>query len=327
MLWPAAFSPAPSLASPGRGPAAIEGVPARVARDGGQGMGKQPDRQGPAHADTADGRSTIQIVGGMPSLSTRVIGTLGQISGIGRGGALQDQDQTAFDPSADPSGPGLEASGQGGESEPDPDGLTDAERRQVTRLQDVDSRVRQHEAAHKSAGAGVTGAMSYSYVIGPDGRQYATGGEVSIDLPPSGSDPEVTIRALEQVIRAALAPADPSTTDHAVAAAARAALVQARAEARQVEAKDSEQTGQSAASAISSGSDAWSTGDGAIDGGGGAAPNEIRTAPGPGRGNPFSVATAAYGAAGALVPAGHAIQRGPGAAAGSNTRATFALTA
>ena len=56
-------------------------------------------------------------------------------------------------------------------------------------------------------------------------------GEVSIDTRPL-NDPEATIRKMEIFIRAALAPANPSAQDHAVAAQARQARQQAVAEVR-----------------------------------------------------------------------------------------------
>ena len=66
--------------------------------------------------------------------------------------------------------------------------------------------------AHKSAGAGVTSAATFTYQQGPDGKQYAIGGEVQIQISP-GSTPEETIRRAKQVIAAATAPADPSAAD------------------------------------------------------------------------------------------------------------------
>ncbi|MDP6952123.1 MAG: putative metalloprotease CJM1_0395 family protein [Alphaproteobacteria bacterium] len=66
--------------------------------------------------------------------------------------------------------------------------------------------------------------------MGPDGKRYATGGEVPIDIAPVPGDPNATIQKLSQVKRAALAPADPSGADRAIAAAASAGIVEARTE-------------------------------------------------------------------------------------------------
>jgi len=49
---------------------------------------------------------------------------------------------------------------------------------------------------------------------------YAVGGEVSLDTAPVSGDPEATIRKARVLMAAANAPADPSTQDRMVAAAA-----------------------------------------------------------------------------------------------------------
>lgn len=109
------------------------------------------------------------------------------------------------------------------------DGLTPEARAQVRQLKAADQKVRQHEAAHQAAGAGLTGGANFQYVRGPDGRQYAVAGEVSINASPAGT-PEATLAKARQVRAAALAPADPSPQDLAVAAAASLLESQARAE-------------------------------------------------------------------------------------------------
>ncbi|MDR2174480.1 MAG: hypothetical protein LBO82_00905 [Synergistaceae bacterium] len=100
----------------------------------------------------------------------------------------------------------------------------------VRELRQIEREVISHEAAHQAAGGRFAGAVSYTYTRGPDGHAYITGGEVPIHVPPS-SDPEQTMRDMEQVQRAALAPASPSGQDRAVAAQAAAAAAQARQEA------------------------------------------------------------------------------------------------
>ena len=84
--------------------------------------------------------------------------------------------------------------------------------------------------AHESVGGQYAGAPSYSFQRGPDGVNYAVGGEVSISLSSGGGDPRQSLAAAEQVRRAALAPADPSAQDRRVAAAATVAATQARVE-------------------------------------------------------------------------------------------------
>jgi hypothetical protein len=61
--------------------------------------------------------------------------------------------------------------------------------------------------------------------------QYAVGGEVKIDVSPVSGDPDATIRKMQTVIAAAMAPANPSSADIATAAQASKTQASARAEA------------------------------------------------------------------------------------------------
>lgn len=106
------------------------------------------------------------------------------------------------------------------------DELSEDEKRLVKELEARDSEVKAHEAAHQAAGGGMTGAASYTYQQGPDGKMYAIGGEVSISMS-SGSTPQETIKNARQVIAAAMAASDPSPQDFAVASEARAMETQA----------------------------------------------------------------------------------------------------
>jgi hypothetical protein len=109
-------------------------------------------------------------------------------------------------------------------------GLSEEARAIVRRLQARDSQVRQHELAHlTAAGALVTSGPSYVYERGPDGISYAVGGEVSIDTSP-GRTPQETIERARTIIAAALAPADPSGADRAIALQAEVMQTQAEAE-------------------------------------------------------------------------------------------------
>jgi len=107
--------------------------------------------------------------------------------------------------------------------------LSADEKQVVYELQARDVEVRAHEAAHQAAGGGMTGGASYSYQRGPDGKMYAIGGEVSISMP-KGSTPDELISNAQQVIAAALAPANPSGQDMSVAAGAKAIVLQAQQE-------------------------------------------------------------------------------------------------
>jgi hypothetical protein len=117
--------------------------------------------------------------------------------------------------------------------------LTD-EQQQVAKLKQIDAKVRAHERAHAAVGGQYAGAPSYTYTRGPDGQMYATGGEVAIDIGPE-NDPNATLQKAAQVAAAALAPADPSGQDRAVAAAAAQLRLQALAQLREEKRAEAEQ--------------------------------------------------------------------------------------
>lgn len=103
--------------------------------------------------------------------------------------------------------------------------------RQLTQLQARDRSVRNHEAAHQAAAGGLaTSGASFSYQRGPDGQLYAIGGEVHIDVSPVSGNPSATAAKAETIMRAALAPADPSGQDRQVATQAAQMAAKARAE-------------------------------------------------------------------------------------------------
>lgn len=108
--------------------------------------------------------------------------------------------------------------------------LSEEDQAVVEELKARDREVRAHEAAHAATGGAYAGSPSYEFERGPDGRQYAVGGQVSIDSSPVSGDPKATIQKMETVKRAALAPAKPSGQDLAVARSAEAAAQAASAE-------------------------------------------------------------------------------------------------
>ncbi|NKB48363.1 MAG: hypothetical protein GKS02_03250 [Alphaproteobacteria bacterium] len=116
---------------------------------------------------------------------------------------------------------------------PDPSNLTEEEQQQVEALKERDQEVRAHEQAHARAGGPYASAPSYEFERGPDGKMYAVSGEVQIDTAPIDGDAAATIAKMEVVIRAALAPQEPSSQDTRVAAEARAAKAEAQAELRE----------------------------------------------------------------------------------------------
>lgn len=134
-------------------------------------------------------------------------------------------------------------------------GLTDAEQQEVTKLKKRDAEVKAHEQAHIAAGgAYVQGGANYEYEKGPDGQNYAVGGEVSIDTSQVSGDPKATIAKMQVVIRAALAPAQPSGQDQAVAAAAAQAAAQAQADLVQEQQKGAQGGENKPAATVASGS-------------------------------------------------------------------------
>lgn len=119
--------------------------------------------------------------------------------------------------------------------------LSEAEQKQVRELKARDREVRAHEQAHlTAAGSLARGGPSFEYQRGPDGQNYAVGGEVQVDTSPAQGDPQATILKAQKVRRAALAPAQPSGQDLAIAAQATAMETRARMEIAQQKLEDSE---------------------------------------------------------------------------------------
>jgi len=101
----------------------------------------------------------------------------------------------------------------------------------ISQLESRDREVRIHEQAHAAVGGQyVTSGPSYTYQTGPDGKRYAVGGNVGIDVSPIPNDPQATLNKARQVIQAAMAPAQPSSQDYAVAQSAQAMMQQAQQE-------------------------------------------------------------------------------------------------
>ncbi|MCU0664396.1 MAG: hypothetical protein MUC50_18955 [Myxococcota bacterium] len=108
-----------------------------------------------------------------------------------------------------------------------------SEKQELAKLEQRDAEVRAHEQAHKAAaGQYARGGASFQFEVGPDGRRYAVGGEVSIDIGQAPT-PEQTVLKAQIVRRAALAPAEPSAQDRRVAAMATAMEASAKAEMAQ----------------------------------------------------------------------------------------------
>ena len=106
--------------------------------------------------------------------------------------------------------------------------LTKEEKAEVKELKSRDTEVKTHEQAHISAGAS---NAQYEYKTGPDGIKYATGGHAEIDTS-KADNPHATLRKAQQIKKAALAPANPSSQDRKVAAEAETMANEAQQEIR-----------------------------------------------------------------------------------------------
>lgn len=150
-----------------------------------------------------------------------------------RGGATSENNPSA----SSATGRGIRA--QSGNRDDEAPGatqeLSDEEKKEVVELKRRDQEVRQHEQAHvAAAGRYAQGGPQYEFTTGPDGRQYATGGHVNIDVSPART-PEATIQKAQVIRRAALAPAEPSGQDRAVANQASQLESEARRELQEVQ--------------------------------------------------------------------------------------------
>lgn len=181
--------------------------------------------RGSGAAESPQPRAEAGAVGDSISLSAGAraaldAGAAGNGAGDGRSAGQQEDGQRDTQGQSDPGAP------RGADGKP----LDEDESREVERLQKRDREVRAHEQAHKAAGGPYAGAPSYDYEKGPDGKSYATSGEVPIDTAPVSGDPAATIAKMETVKRAALAPAEPSSADRAIAAKAEQAKIKAQRE-------------------------------------------------------------------------------------------------
>lgn len=114
------------------------------------------------------------------------------------------------------------------------------DQRIISELASRDREVKAHEQAHAAVGGQFAGSPSYQYERGPDGINYAVGGEVPIDVGRAAT-PEATLNKAQVVRRAALAPANPSPQDRSVAAQATRLETQARADINAERIKESQQ--------------------------------------------------------------------------------------
>ncbi len=191
---------------------------------------------------------------------------VGKQLGVQRSAASGGQEFKAYGPEspqradAPPGGPPPPRPGSGDATTPVADKKQEDPQvqQQVAQLKSIEVKVKAHEAAHKAAGGAMTGSISYTYTRGPDGKNYVTGGEVPITVSP-GKTPQETISRMQQVIQAALAPADPSPQDRAVAGQATQQLQKAQQERSSAAASDTTDTSGSTGSAATDSKSAGQT--------------------------------------------------------------------
>lgn len=100
---------------------------------------------------------------------------------------------------------------------PDGKAYTKEEQKEIEELEDRDAEVKRHERAHFQAGGKYASPPKYEYQTGPDGKRYAVGGSVDIDMSEVANDPQATLEKARVIKRAALAPEEPSAQDRKVA--------------------------------------------------------------------------------------------------------------
>lgn len=165
---------------------------------------------------------------------------VGAIEAVQSGGGAS-LDTSSQQPSASEGG-AAPTSDSGGQA-PGAQELSPEEQQEVEKLKSRDREVRAHEQAHVSALGGEGGSASYSYTTGPDGRRYATGGEVPISISEVAGDPQATIERARKIASAALAPSQPSGADIKAAGKARELEAKARQDlAEQQKGEDGEST-------------------------------------------------------------------------------------
>lgn len=120
--------------------------------------------------------------------------------------------------------------------------LSPEQEQEVAQLKARDAEVKAHEQAHLAASAGISAsAPSYTYETGPDGVKYAIGGEVNISFS-QGNDPKENLANAEAMRAAALAPAQPSSQDLAVANNAQKMIEEAKQQIKEKAAEESQST-------------------------------------------------------------------------------------
>ncbi|WP_299443754.1 hypothetical protein [uncultured Rhodospira sp.] len=166
---------------------AVEGASARVARERATPTANEGANRPAARAAAGPNPSGVVFIGQAPSLSTGVLGVLGDLDETLLGGDTTITSFVGLASEAETDGVGAvagpaEGPSTGGGGQPtESDDLTPEESAEVRRLQALDSSARQQAGR---AGVGETVVMRYE--IGPDGGLYAVEARVQSGLETAG---------------------------------------------------------------------------------------------------------------------------------------------
>ena len=98
-------------------------------------------------------------------------------------------------------------------------GISGDQSKEVEDLKRKDKEIREHEQSHLQSGGSYAHAPQYVYKTGPDGNKYVVEGKTQIVFQ-EGDSPEDTIKIAHTIMKAALAPKEPSNEDRRVMAEA-----------------------------------------------------------------------------------------------------------
>ncbi|MBS4725971.1 putative metalloprotease CJM1_0395 family protein [Aeromonas veronii] len=190
-----------------------------------------------ARTDNRRAELIPQARAGQASVAESEVGSQKEKSKAGQASSNQSSQNSRetgqLAPTTQPDNRFVEATGEDGQRKQQDPKQQEQQQRQEQQVQDLverDKEVRTHEQAHQSAGGEYASSPTYQFTQGPDGKRYATGGEVQIDTSVVPGDPAATIAKMQQIRSAALAPAEPSAQDLAVARSAAASEAKARKE-------------------------------------------------------------------------------------------------
>ncbi|WP_429208327.1 putative metalloprotease CJM1_0395 family protein [Aeromonas veronii] len=190
-----------------------------------------------ARTDNRRAELIPQARAGQASVAESEVGSQKEKSKAGQASSNQSSQNSRetgqLAPTTLPDNRSVEATGEDGQRKQQDPKQQEQQQRQEQQVQDLverDKEVRTHEQAHQSAGGEYASSPTYQFTQGPDGKRYATGGEVQIDTRVVPGDPAATIAKMQQIRSAALAPAEPSAQDLAVARSAAASEAKARKE-------------------------------------------------------------------------------------------------